>query len=291
MKARTVNYFAKEAVSGLLRNSLMSLTAVVTITLALLLLGSFYMIVTNIDHFADMAKGMLEVRVYLKGNANAVDIQNRILGFPGVSGVEYVSKEQGASWLGKSLGVDDLETYFEKENPLPNMINVKLKDDVSLKKLIAKLETVTGIEEVECGEDFVESMLVTTHLVWAVGICVLCLLALVVLYIVTNTIRLTVMSRRKEIEIMKLVGATDWFVRWPFVFEGLILGAFASVVAVLVVANGYHFFFEYVNTSAPFVPLLSQRLVNKGMFLLVTLSGLGFGLLGSLWSIKRFLKV
>lgn len=289
MKVKTFWYFTKEAANGLLRNGLMTLTAVGTITLALIILGSFFVLITNTNHFAEMAKGVLEIRVYLKDKANAVSLQNKILALDGVKEVRYVSKQEGAKWLEKTLGVKEI--FMTTDNPLPDMINIKLKDDANVKELASKVNVLPGVEEIEYGQTFVESMMIVVQVITAVGIGLVIIIGVVVLYIIINTIRLTVFARRKEIEIMKLVGATDWFIRWPFLLEGIMIGLSGAVLSVIILSKAYHLLNQYVRQLAPFIPLLSERTINNGMFLLLAAAGFAFGAIGSMVSIKKFLRV
>jgi cell division transport system permease protein len=289
LKVKTFWYFTKEAANSLLRNGLMALTAVGTITLALIILGSFYILATNTSHFAEMAKGVLEIRVYLKDGADAVMLQNKILAFKGVKGVRYVPKQKGAKWLEKSLGVKEI--FMTTENPLPDMINIKLKDDADVKDLVAQVSCLPNVEELVYGQSFVESMLIVTQVVTAVGLGLVIIIGIVVLYIIINTIRLTVFARRKEIEIMKLVGATDWFIRWPFLIEGIMVGLGGALISVILLSKGYHLLNQYVKQLAPFIPLLAERTINTGMLALLTAAGFTFGAVGSMVSIKKFLRV
>jgi cell division transport system permease protein len=289
LKIKTAGYFFKEASTGLSRNGWMSLAAVITISLSLIILGCFYVVVTNFNHFAQMAKGVLELRVYLKDGVDPSPIQAQIIELDGVKSVRYVSREDGAKWLEKSLGVKEL--FVTSDNPLPDMINIKLKDDVKVKSLVKHISTLAGVDEVEYGKTFVEAMLVVVRIVWVLGFSLVVIIGIVVLYIITNTIRLTVFARRKEIEIMKLVGATDWFIRWPFMLEGIILGLSGALMSAIILSKGYHFLFQYINQLAPFVPLLSERAINGKMFSLISAAGFAFGAIGSMMSIKKFLRV
>ncbi|MGE5582114.1 MAG: permease-like cell division protein FtsX [Bacillota bacterium] len=289
MKLRTAGYFVKEASIGLTRNGLMSIAAVITISLSLIILGCFYIVVTNFNHFANMAKNVLELRVYLKEEADSQQIQTRIAELDGVKSVRFVSKEEGAKWLEKTLGVKDL--FVTSDNPLPDMINIKLKDEARVKKLVAEVGRIDGVDEVEYGKTFVEAMLVIVRIIWVLGFSLVTIIGLVVLYIIVNTIRLTVFARRKEIEIMKLVGATDWFIRWPFMLEGIILGLGGALVSGILISKGYHFLYEYIRQLAPFIPLINERLINERLFILITVVGLAFGAIGSIMSIKKFLRV
>lgn len=282
-------YFTKEATSGLSRNGLMSLAAITTITLSLIILGCFYIIVSNFTHFGDMAKSVLEIRVYLEEGADHVRLQSEMNDLDGVKSVSYVPKEEGARWLEKQLGVKNL--FVTADNPLPNMLDIKLKDDAKIKTLVAKVNALDGVDEVVYGKTFVEAMLVVVRIVWVFGLSLVIIIGLVVLYIITNTIRLTVLSRWREIEIMKLVGATDWFIRLPFMLEGILLGAGGALISILLLSKGYHVLFAYIKHSAPFIPLLGEGVVNYGLFWILTVVGMAFGALGSTMSIKKFLKV
>ena len=289
MKIKTLWYFTKEAGLGLTRNGLMSFAAVVTVTLSLMLLSCFYVVFTNCDHFANMAKGVLELRVYLKDGADSATVQQKLYELKGVKSLRFVSKTDGAKWLEKNLGVKDL--FVSTDNPLPDMVNVKLTDDARVKNLVQRIQTLPGVDEVEYGETFVEAMLIVTRIVGVIGAGLLIIIGLVVLYIIVNTIRLTVLARRKEIEIMKLVGATDWFIRLPFMFEGIYIGLGGALISIILISKIYHLLIVYLKQLAPFIPLLSEQTINHGMFLVIPALGLIFGALGSLMSIKKFLRV
>lgn len=289
MKLKTFWYFTKEASIGLSRNGLMTLATIVTITLSLIVLGSFHIVIANTNFLMNKAKEVLELRVYLKDDADPYELQSKIIEYPGVKDVTYISKEKGAEWLEQNLGVKDL--FKATDNPLPNMINVKLQDDAKVKTLAKKIEALPGIDEVEYGESFIEMMLIIVQIVWILGISLVAIIGIVVLYIIVNTIRLTVFARRKEIEIMKLVGATDWFIRWPFLIEGILLGLTGSIVALLLLSKGYGLLTQYIKQLAPFIPLLAEQVINRQMLVLMTALGIFFGMLGSLLSLKKFLRV
>ncbi len=267
----------------------MSFTAVFTITLSLVILGCFYIVMNNFAYFADLAKEVLEIRVYLKEEADPITLQTEILKFSGVKDVKFVSKLDGAKWLEKNLGIKEI--FVTEDNPLPDMINIKLAEDAKVKNLVRSINTLEGIEEVEYGKTFIEAMLVIVRIVWIVGISLLALIGLVVLYIIANTIKLTVIARRKEIEIMKLVGATDWFIRWPFLLEGIFLGLVSSVVTAVILSKFYVFIGQYIKQIAPFIPLVNAGELINQLVMIVIASGIIFGIIGSVFSIKKFLRV
>ena len=289
LKAKTLWYFFREAMIGLTRNGLMSIAAVVTITLSLLIFGCFYIVISNSSHFAELAKGVLELRVYVAEDADPVALQLKILEMPGVKDVKYISKADGAKWLEKALGVKEL--FMSSDNPLPNMINIKLKDNAKVKLLVNQVQKLPGVTEIQYSKTFVEFMLILVKILLVLGLSLLLIIALVVVYIIINTIRLTVFARRKEIEIMKLVGATDWFIRWPFMFEGIILGLGGALVSIILLSKGYHILFQYIKHLTPIIPLLSEGVINQGLVVIITLVGLIFGAIGSTMSIRKFLRV
>ncbi|HEX3047028.1 MAG TPA: permease-like cell division protein FtsX [Bacillota bacterium] len=289
MKVKTLGYFAKEASTGLIRNGLMSFAAVTTITFSLIILGCFYIVISNFTHFAEMAKGVLELRVYLKEEADPDSLQATINQFPGVKSIEFVSKEEGAKWLEKSLGVENI--FVTADNPLPDMLDIKIDEKTKVKQLVNRVNALAGVDEVAYGQTFVEAMMIIIQIIWILGISLVVIISFVVLYIIVNTIRLTVLARWREIEIMKLVGATDWFIRWPFMLEGIILGLGGSLLTFLLLSKVYYFLYTYITHAAPFIPLLSERVVNNGLFWIISVVGVAFGSIGSMWSIKKFLRV
>jgi cell division transport system permease protein len=282
-------YFTKEASVGISRNGLMTIATILTVTLSLIVLGSFYIVIANSNYLMDMAKSVLELRVYLKEDADPYVLQSKIIEYQGVKDIKYIPKEEGAKWLEKNLKVNDL--FVATDNPLPNMISIKLRDDAKVKTLAQKVGLLDGVAEVEYGETFVEAMLIIIQIIWALGMTLAIIIGVVVLYIITNTIRITVFARRREIEIMKLVGATDWFIRWPFLIEGIILGLIGAIISLLILSKGYSLLIQYIKQLAPFIPLMPERLINRQLFVLIGSLGFFFGMLGSMMSLKKFLKV
>jgi cell division transport system permease protein len=289
LKIKTMWYFTKEASVGISRNGLMTIATILTVTLSLIVLGSFYIVIANSNYLMDMAKSVLELRVYLKEDADPYVLQSKIIEYQGVKDIKYIPKEEGAKWLEKNLKVNDL--FVATDNPLPNMISIKLRDDAKVKTLAQKVGLLDGVAEVEYGETFVEAMLIIIQIIWALGMTLAIIIGVVVLYIITNTIRITVFARRREIEIMKLVGATDWFIRWPFLIEGIILGLIGAIISLLILSKGYSLLIQYIKQLAPFIPLMPERLINRQLFVLIGSLGFFFGMLGSMMSLKKFLKV
>lgn len=289
MKLRTFWYFSRQATRALARNTLMSLAAMTTITIALLFFGGFYIIASNVNNLGQLAKGKIEIRAFLsKEGVRAEEMERRLLSLAGVKSVKFVSKEEGAKILNRLLGQGDL---FSEENPLPDSFNIYPMDGADVEEIARQVQKLPGINEVVYGQNFVKFLNLLVRLIWVVGLTLFLLTVLAVLYIVINTIQLTVYARRKEIEIMKLVGATDWFVRWPFLLEGVYLGIAGAFISVIILLEGYSILYGHSAGLASFLPLLTRGEIIPKLIASLFAMGILFGALGSLLSVKRYLKV
>lgn len=290
LKIKTVNYFSCEAIRGIFRNRLMSLAAVGTITMALLLFGGFYLITSNIHHLGKMAKGQIEIRVFLTQSAPGKKVmEKRLAAIPGVQKVRYVSKEEGAKILSQLLGGGEL--FLEGENPLPDSFNIQTDDGSDIDAIAARVRKISGVEEVVYGQKFVKFLNLILRLLWLVGTILILLAIFAVLYIMINTIQLTVYARRKEIEIMKLVGATDWFIRWPFLLEGVYLGITGAAVSIFILIEGYTILYGKAKSITAALPLLNSVQITTDLVIFLLAMGVFFGAFGSVLSIRRYLKV
>lgn len=290
MKLRTFFYFLREALKGLVRNRLMTLTAMGIITIGLFLFGMFFLITANFRYFTTLAWEEVEIRVFLEPAArNPEAVGHKLAALPGVAKVTFISKAEGAAALERMLGQKNL--FLSGENPLPDAYTLKLTETADPKEVTRLASDIPGVEEVVFGRDFVEFLQMINHFTLVVGLIFLILTALAVLYIVANTIQLTVYARRKEIEIMKLVGATDSFVRWPFLLEGVILGLLGAGLAVFLLTEAYAFLVQRLGLYRRFLPLRADQELKVQLMIVLFVMGLFFGSFGSRISLKRYLKV
>ena len=160
-----------------------------------------------------------------------------------------------------------------------------------VKTAAASIERYDGVESAKYGQDVMEHLFDMTRLIRIFGFSIMLVLALATLFIIANTIRLTVFARRKEIAIMKYVGATDWFIRWPFILEGMVMGLFGSIIAAIVLRFAYTGVVEAIYESLAFFPLIPTYPFINYVTFLVIISGMIIGATGSALSLKRFLKV
>lgn len=288
MKLRTFPYFFREAFRGLFRNSLISLAAMVIITIALLLFGLFFLFIVNLQHLGDLAWDQVEIRIFLEQEAkDSQTIRQQLATLPGVKSVKFIPKAEGAVSLEQLLGENNL--FSTEDNPLPDCYSLSVTEGAEPAEIARLATALPGVEEVVYGQAFTRFLKIVVHLGMVIGIVLLLLTVLAVLYLVINTIQLTVFARRKEIEIMKLVGATDAFVRWPFLLEGVILGLGGAVLASVLLTEGYTLLIQRLSSYSRFFPLLSGTQINHTLILALTTMGLCFGGIGSLFSVKRYL--
>lgn len=295
MKFRTLEYFIKETAGSIRHNGLMSLASVSTVALTLLILGMFLIMVLNLNHMAAALESQVQISVYLQDNLSEQEIaavKQQISQLPGLKKVEYVSKDQALQRFREQLGEQQtILNDLGEENPLPNGFDVIVEQPDQVRGVAQAVSNIKGVEKLRYEKEIVERLFTITRMIRTVGLIIIVFLALAAMFIISNTIRLTVFARRREIGIMKYVGATDWFIRWPFLLEGMMLGFLGALIAVLLLTKFYSVFIGYVTVSIAFMPILPSYpiVIYLGVFLLGV--GMAIGALGSTISLRRFLHV
>jgi cell division transport system permease protein len=295
MKIRTMEYFIKESLNSLKRNGLMSFASVTTVALSLLILGMFLVMVLNLNNMASALESQVQISVYLQDGLSELEMREvgtRITKLPGVVQVNFISKEEAMKRFKERLGEQQsLLNALGDVNPLPNAFEVKVDRTDRVKTVAQAMMQLKGVENAKYGQEVIEQLFALTKMVRIFGLVIIVFLALAALFIISNTIRITVFARRKEIGIMKYVGATDWFIRWPFLLEGMMLGFGGALLAVFFLNETYGVLIHQVYESLAFLPLIPQYpfITNISVVLLVT--GTVIGALGSTISLRRFMKV
>jgi len=238
------SFFLREALRGLRRSSAPALAALLTVVITALVLGVFIPIVQATTGTANEVRNRVVADVYLIDTASEADrteVQRSLETTPGVKSVDYISKDEALRELGSK--VDDAKGKIELlgSNPLPSLFRVTPEDPDELKAIVAQIAPngtprLEAIDEVRNRESDTGKILSATGLVKGLGAVMAGLLVLASIALIANTIRLSVFARRREVEVMKLVGATNWFIRWPFVIEGVIVGFMGGVLSVLLLA-------------------------------------------------------
>lgn len=290
MKLRTIKYFFRESFTSLIRNRWMSLASIGAVASALIILGSFLLLSVNFDYILKDVESQVEITAYLEDSVDEADItklNNGIAAIEGVKEIKFISKEEAIEEFKEQVGRELLEGI---ENPLPNSFRIKVNDPHEVAAIAEKIQRFAGIDEVKYGKGIVEKLFNIIHWVRIIGMVIMAVFAAVSIFIISNTIRLTVFARRREINIMKYIGATDWFVRWPFLIEGMVLGLIGSSLAIGILAVAYNYLYIAVKINIPMIALLPIE-----QFYDYALGFLGIGMLigafGSSFSIKRFLNV
>lgn len=248
----------------------------------------------NASNLASDFESELEIAVFAQDRLGTQEIEalgEKIKGLSGIDTVEFVPKEQALKDFAKSMNSTSIVEDIGDINPFPDKYTVHVVDPQQVENVADRITKLTGVDNVVYGKNVVEPLLKFTEwLRWA-GTIIVALFAIASLVLISLNIKMNVFSRRKEIEIMKLVGASNAFIRWPFILEGLLLGLVGGLLAIFVVGFGYGWLAKYIQDTLTFMPVVYESgLIGKVLGSLV-LVGMGIGALGSAISLRRFLKV
>ena len=292
------DYAVTAALVGLWRHRFMTGATVLTTALMLLMLNVFVVLVTHLNVALEALEHRVNVIAYIREDAppgKVRELQSSLQNRSDVLEVIYVTKDEALARLREHFADRAELLAMISDNPLPASLEIRARDPGSLQNIVSLLETKVGpesvLEEVALQEDIVERLLSLTTATRVAGVAMTGGLAVVSLFIVINTIRIAVYSRRQEIEVMKLVGATDWFVRWPFVFEGMLYGLLASLLTLLIVVPAYDPVVENFWALLSFLPVERDPQFATKLALMTMVVGITLGAAGSYISVRRFLEV
>ncbi len=294
MGRSAIGYYFKETIDSLVRNNWLSLASIGVVTVSLFILGCFLLVAINTSAIINTLESMLEINVFLESNLDQSEIKhlNEQLKFlPGVSEVEFVSREKALESMLTSLGSEKDITDNLDENPLPDSFRLKTKNVELAPQIAANIYKFNGVSNVIYGQKIVERLLVVTHWIRTTSLTSIIVLGLAAVFLISITIRVSVFFRRKEIGIMKYLGATNWFIRFPFLLEGLVLGFSGALLASIIVYLGYTIVIDKIAVSMPFLPVVAQIDKLAPVYLGLLVLGLLIGAAGSSISVHRFLKV
>jgi cell division transport system permease protein len=288
-----VVFSIRRAWQGFWRNGLMSIAATATMTFMLLLLGGFWIVQAGLSAGLQYVEQKVQVVAYMKDDATQAQVDDALAGvrlMPEVKEVVYVSKDDALARFRANLaerGQPDLTGSLDT-NPLPASIEVFLVDPTDFGAIVTQLESSAGVDRVDDVQQLVDRVTTVTTVIRTVGIAALLLVGLTVLFIIVNTIRLAVTSRAEEIEIMRLVGASDAFIRWPFIFEGALVGLLGAIVTLVILGAAATPLSSLMLGFFRVLPLEFGTLV-RDVAVLVLVTGLGLGVVGSYVSVRSYL--
>lgn len=284
-----------EACKSFWRNSFMSIASIVTVALSFFILGIFAIMVANLDNFADNLENQVQISVYLKDGLTTEQVMGvgkRLKALPEVRQIKFTNKDQAMTELKERMkDQPGILEALEGKNPLPTSYEITFTQAGAVKKAAQIVATYPEVESSHYGQEIIEQLLNITRVIRWGGMALIVLLTVATLFIISNTIRLTVFARRKEIGIMKYVGATNWFIRWPFLLEGLLLGFIGGVIADAALVQFYRFVTSEIHHSLAFLPLVGMNpfMYQVGIGLLFL--SMIIGAVGSTISLKRYMKV
>jgi cell division transport system permease protein len=294
-----LHYFLERAFINLRQNLLVNILTVATISLAFLILSLFLLVYVNLERIAESWSERVQVSAYFDRELSAREVEvlvTNVRAIGGTAGVSYISKKDALKRF--STRLKGQEALLEGVSPdlLPSSLEIRLdtahRDSESLTQFVTRLKKVPGVIEVQYGEEWVKRFTDFMNLIRFVGALVGGFIIFAVIFIVANTIKLTIYSRKDELELMGLVGAARWFIKMPFLIEGIIQGITGAAVAILVLSGVYLAFLHNSDIFFSFSPMDSKLLFLPFSHIAVILgSGAMLGFLGSIASLKRFITL
>jgi cell division transport system permease protein len=288
--------FFKRAIDDIFKNRFLNLVTIITISLAILITSAFILFFTNTGEIINSWKKGLRIMAYLKpglSNSDLAYLKQAIRSLEGVQKLRFIPKEEALNQL--KIQMEHQASLLENltENPLPDSFEIRMAAAIGSWQRIASLadqiETLTQVEEVEYGQRWIGRFIHMFNLFRLAGYAMGVLFIMAAIFIVANTIRLVIYSRREEVEIMRLVGATDNFIKIPFYFEGLIQGALGATIGLVMLYLS--FIFISSNVDQAFLPGLFQlKFLPPVLLCEIVLASMLVGCLGSYISLKQFLK-
>lgn len=334
MRLRTFAHLGGEALASVWDNSLLSIAAVTTVSISLLVLAIVSLLAINMQHLASVLDAQVQVVAYIqvpppakapvaphagvttpasaravgaassakapatpsRAGSGAVPAERRVLreiaALPGVSRVVFVSKAQALHNLSAQFtNARALIAQVKTHNPLPDAADVYVGDPRQVAGVAAAIAALPGVTHVQDAQTTVNRLFGFTQALRYVGLFLVAALALTTLVVIGNTVRVTVYARRDQIGIMKLVGATNSFIRFPFFIEGAVLGVLGAVLAGAAVFFGYRWLQGLASVNLPFLPLLTPQALLPRLVEALLVAGLLLGALGSAISVRRHLNV
>lgn len=300
-----VGYFLRESVQNFRRNWVMSLGAVITIYLSLLLVGVFLATGFVVNSVVKSVEDKVTIQIFLKDGAATSDVnalQQKLLSDPLVKNVNYTNKEQALEKFKKDMAQSPEIIQQLEGNPLPASLDVELKDTRTVEKVVANIKAEQLFlkvadrpdnpdESLRYGKTIVKKLFAFTRIIRIIEVAFISMLAVVSLIFINNTIRLAIFARRKEISIMRLVGASNWFIRTPFLLEGVFQALIGATLAILSVTGLQAMILPRLGEALPWLAVNMSGGAAMQISVALIVAGVFIGLVGSGFALRRYLKV
>ena len=299
MKYNIFGYLIGEGFSNVFKNKKSTGASLMIMCATMIIFGIFLILGENINHFVSEVESAQGIQVFINNDTTQEQIDTlgeQIRGLDGVSTVEFVSKEQALEQMKERFGEQqDLLDGYEENNIFPASYIVTMTDLNKSGDIQNQILTFENVKKITSRDETVATLIDLANGIKIVTGVILALLIIISVFIIANTIKLTVHARRKEISIMKYVGATNGFIRWPFIVEGMIIGVIASIISIAIVGLAYNFISQNL-LSSEFMQVINMSLVSfndmfSSIIFVYMLLGIGIGAVGSVISMRKYLKV
>lgn len=294
MKIRTLRRHIREGFKNIYRNGWMTIASIGAVTMTLILVGAFLALILNLNQMANKIEEDVEIKVLIELTADEDDIKelgDEISKISEVDKMRFFSNDDELQTIADSMGDEWL--LYEDDNPLNHSYVVRMENPQDTKRVANKIENFSHVHKVNFGEDVVQKLFDFNKYARNIGLALVIGLLLTAIFLISNTIKLTIMARSTEIGIMKLVGATNGFIRWPFFIEGMLLGVLGAVIPISLILSGYLYLYKNFSnqTSFSFVELLPFNPFAWQLSVLMLAIGTIIGVWGSVMSVRKFLRV
>lgn len=280
------------------RNLSLSIASISCITITLLIVGIALVVSYNVENVTKLVKEDFTIVAFIDVNATKEDIenlQNTIKDYSNVESVEHQTNKQIAEEMRKTSSelASIIDSWSDDTNPLYDTLLIKVKNTENISKTATKIENLEFINKVKYGQGMVEDLLVIFKVLEKAMLIAMIALVLVTLFLITNTIKITIFSRKREIEIMRLVGASNINIKIPFIFEGLFLGVLGSVIPIIITTYGYTALYKKFSGQlfSPFIKLIKPTPFIYEISLTLIIIGVLVGMYGSLKAVRKHLKI
>ncbi|MEB3298086.1 MAG: permease-like cell division protein FtsX [Candidatus Sericytochromatia bacterium] len=287
---RQVGFVLEEALASISRQGWMSGVVILTMTASLLILGGIWQLSDDLYGLSRAIGGKVEIMTFVRDGGDAARLSSAIRQFPGVTTTVVVTRDEAWAQLQRDMRSELSFENLLDDNPLPDTIRVKVDNPDQVAPVADRIRQLDGVEDINYGRDLLAKLQQIAAFVQAAGAILVGCLLVATLAVTVNTIRLTVQTRRREIEIMQLVGASNGFIHWPFLLEGMLFGALGTLLTSPLLITWRTFVMQRLQELFPFVPLVADPLSTAQLLGNLLLVGVGVGALGSLVSVKRHLS-
>ena len=295
MKIRRPFYFLKNALIGMKRNGEMTVTAIVTVTSCLLLFGVFMLLSANINYIGEQIRNQCQIQAYIDFDATEDDemlVYSQIRNLPNVADCEFVSKAEAMEEYRDYLGADaSAFDGLEGEEFLRSSVKINMTDIEQAQALVSQINKIPNVKKVSNRQDVVQRVIDVTDVIRNGSLGAMIILLLVAIFIISNTIKLSVFARKDEIHIMKYVGATAAFVRQPFVLEGILTGVIGGAISLVLIGFGYTYVIKFMKDFLDIFDLIPFVEILPFMISTTLIFGVLMGAVGSAIALAKHLKV